>query len=537
MGYTFLFVSNSKELLDSIENAIPKEFDLFMVKSLLGYEIDRFEEQFKIHSPDLIILGYDIGLDNISQVLSNLDLSPAHNRIPVVVAFDSSTSFDLKPIIDLGIDDYIEISICLKSLADRLQMCIYRRRSINQLLQKSDQFSDISLAASQAGSSLLIIDKNGEIVWVNEGFEMLYECNLEEFREKFGKNVFESDINTGTVKAMKKCVENGEYVIYESVWFTKDNKRKNIQTSLTPIYDSAENFSKIIAIETDITDLKMAEEALSDKHDNLLSTMEHLEEANRLLDEQRNEIEKQKASLEEEKNKSDALLLNILPAVAAHQLKKKGFVKPKKYNEVSTLFADFVNFSSLSNSYDTIEEFLAALSFYFETFDEVTTKRFIEKIKTIGDCYMCVGGVPQINKSHPFDTVLAALEIQKFVEEKAAIDQAKGRPVWRLRIGIHSGSVMAGVIGKKKFAYDIWGDTVNVASRMESKGEAGKVNISETTYESVKEYFECKYRGKEHAKNIGYINMYFVERILPEYSEDEEGFIPNALFRTHLAKY
>jgi class 3 adenylate cyclase len=212
-------------------------------------------------------------------------------------------------------------------------------------------------------------------------------------------------------------------------------------------------------------------------------------------------------------------------------------VKPKKYNEVSTLFADFVNFSSLSNSYDTIEEFLAALSFYFETFDEVTTKRFIEKIKTIGDCYMCVGGVPQINKSHPFDTVLAALEIQKFVEEKAAIDQAKGRPVWRLRIGIHSGSVMAGVIGKKKFAYDIWGDTVNVASRMESKGEAGKVNISETTYESVKEYFECKYRGKEHAKNIGYINMYFVERILPEYSEDEEGFIPNALFRTHLAKY
>ena len=136
-----------------------------------------------------------------------------------------------------------------------------------------------------------------------------------------------------------------------------------------------------------------------------------------------------------------------------------------------------------------------------------------------------------------FDTVLAALEIQKFVEDKAKIDEANGNPVWRLRIGIHTGSVMAGVIGKKKFAYDVWGDTVNVSSRMESKGEAGKVNISETTYNSVKDFFECKFRGKEYAKNIGYINMYFVERILPEYSEDEEGYIPNALFRKELAKY
>jgi class 3 adenylate cyclase len=281
----------------------------------------------------------------------------------------------------------------------------------------------------------------------------------------------------------------------------------------------------------------MAEEALNDKHDNLLSAMEHLEAANQLLDDQRHEIELQKISLEEEKNKSDALLLNILPEVAAHQLKKKGFVKPKKYNEVSVLFADFVNFSSLSVAYETIEEFLAALSYFFETFDEITTKRFIEKIKTIGDCYMCVGGVPQGNKSHPFDTVLAALEMQKFVEDKARIDQANGKPVWRIRVGIHSGSVMAGVIGKKKFAYDVWGDTVNVASRMESKGEAGKVNVSETTYNAIQNFFKCTYRGKVLAKNIGEINMYFVERILPDYSDDEEGYTPNALFRKELAKY
>ncbi|HDP54423.1 MAG TPA: adenylate/guanylate cyclase domain-containing protein, partial [Bacteroidetes bacterium] len=191
----------------------------------------------------------------------------------------------------------------------------------------------------------------------------------------------------------------------------------------------------------------------------------------------------------------------------------------------------------LSNAYENIEEFLAALSFYFETFDEITTKRFIEKIKTIGDCYMCVGGLPQKNNSHPFDTVLAALEIQKFAEEKASIDRANGKPVWRLRIGIHTGSVMAGVIGKKKFAYDIWGDTVNIASRVETNGQAGMVSISESTYEKVKEYFDFEEMVQIEAKNIGILNTYFVKRILPKYSEDEKGYLPNAEFRKALAKY
>ncbi|HPX06454.1 MAG TPA: adenylate/guanylate cyclase domain-containing protein, partial [Tenuifilaceae bacterium] len=155
----------------------------------------------------------------------------------------------------------------------------------------------------------------------------------------------------------------------------------------------------------------------------------------------------------------------------------------------------------------------------------------------IGDCYMCVGGIPRQNHSHAFDTVLAALEIQRFVEEIAQKSAKQKKPVWRLRIGIHTGSVVAGVIGKKKFAYDVWGDTVNVASRMESSGEAGKVNVSETTYQYIKDFFLCTYRGKVPAKNIGDINMYFVERILPDYAEDAEGFVPNAAFRKILASY
>jgi class 3 adenylate cyclase len=366
---------------------------------------------------------------------------------------------------------------------------------------------------------------------------MLYECKLDDFRKKFGENVFESHLNPRTAESMRKCAQDGEYVVYESLWFTKSNKRKNIQTSLTPIYNSNGEFSKIIAIETDITDLKMAEEALSEKHDNLLTTMEHLEDANHLLDEQRKEIEKQKVNLEEEKNKSETLLLNILPEVVAHQLKKKGFVKPKKYNEVSVMFADFVGFTSLLGAYDNIEEFLSVLSFYFETFEEITTKRYIEKIKTIGDCYMCVGGVPQANKSHPLDTILAALEIQKFVEEKAKIDEANKKPVWRLRIGIHTGSVMAGVIGKKKFAYDIWGNAVNIASRVESNGTPGMVRVSESTYEKVKDFFDFGKLIEIDAKNIGLLNTFIVNRILPEFSEDEDGYIPNAAFRKALARY
>jgi PAS domain S-box-containing protein len=537
MGYTVLCFYRNKELLQCIETVLGSTGEKFTVYGVECCHDDNLLQHINSNNPNAVIFDYSLGVGIIQRILSSPGLDNNDRKVPFLLALPVDHQSNNEIDILLHFDDFFDYPCISTTFASRLLLSIDRRKSLNKLYEESEQFRDISLAASKAGSSLIIIDKTGEIVWVNEGFELLYESNLQEFINRFGDNVFTSELNPLTASSMKRCAEEGVNVVYESLWFTDNNKRKSIQTSLTPIYDSSGKFSKIIAIETDITDLKLVQEALNDKQDNMLSVMEHLEDANRMLDEQRIEIERQKASLEEEKNKSDALLLNILPEVAAHQLKKKGFVKPKKYNEVSVLFADFVNFSSLSVAYNSIEEFLAALSFYFEEFDEITTKRFIEKIKTIGDCYMCVGGVPQGNKSHPFDSVLAALEIQKFVEDKAQIDQANGLPVWRLRIGIHSGSVMAGVIGKKKFAYDVWGDTVNVASRMESKGEAGKVNISETTYLAIQDFFKCTYRGKVVAKNIGEINMYFVERILPEYSEDQEGFTPNAAFRKELAKY
>lgn len=534
MHYSILAIYQSQQLLENIQKNLSSSkycftFHGFIKKEGIAIECQHIEA-------DLILIDYNLSSSSVKECLQLLRYHSQFKDKGVVVLVEPNNG-NIHELLEIGVDDFIEMPINATTFASKLVLNINKAKVVKDLEIKSSQFSDISLAASKAGTSLIMISSKGEIMWVNEGFEMLYECTLDEFRNRFGNNLFEGHPNTNTIEAMKQCREEGIYVVYESVWQTKSNQRKYIQTTLTPIYDHRGQFSKIIAIEMDISDLKMAESELNDKNDNLLTLTEYLEESNTILDQQRLEIEQQKESLEKEKQKTDELLLNILPEVAAHQLKKKGFVRPKNYSQVSVFFADFVNFSRISRSYENIEDFITALSFYFEAFDEITTRRFVEKIKTIGDCYMCVGGVPQVNKSHAFDTVLAALEVQQFVEEVAKKDREAGKPVWRLRVGIHSGSVMAGVIGKKKFAYDIWGDTVNVASRMEANGEAGKVNISETTYQHIKDYFQCTYRGKIPAKSIGEINMYFVERILPEYSEDEHGFVPNALFRKELAKY
>jgi len=247
------------------------------------------------------------------------------------------------------------------------------------------------------------------------------------------------------------------------------------------------------------------------------------------LEHQSEMLEQQKRQLEQEKKKTDALLLNILPYEIAEQLKNKGVVQAKHYRTVSVLFTDFKGFTKISETL-TSDEIIKELSICFEKFDEVIEQHYIEKIKTIGDAYMCAGGLPIRNKSNPIDCVLAGLKIQKFMRDFNRIKEALNQPVWQLRVGIHTGNVIAGVIGKKKFAYDIWGDTVNTASRMESSGEVGKLNVSGSTYKHIKDYFDCTYRGKIQAKNKGEIDMYFVDGLKPEYAEDEEGVFPNKQF-------
>ena len=220
-------------------------------------------------------------------------------------------------------------------------------------------------------------------------------------------------------------------------------------------------------------------------------------------------LERQNVSLAEEKLKSDNLLLNILPAETAEELKLTGKARSRKFDAVTILFSDFKNFT-LASEQMSPEELVDEIHEYFSCFDAIVAAYGIEKIKTIGDAYMCVGGLPDVNQSHAFDVVSAALKMQEQVDRLKMEKQAAGKSFFDIRIGIHTGPVVAGIVGTTKFAYDIWGDTVNLASRMESSGEVGRVNISATTYALVKEQFACEYRGKIAAKNKGEIDMYFV---------------------------
>ncbi len=221
-------------------------------------------------------------------------------------------------------------------------------------------------------------------------------------------------------------------------------------------------------------------------------------------------VRKTKKIIEAEKEKSDKLLLNILPFETAEELKEKGSATPKQYEMVSVLFTDFKGFTTIAEKL-TPELLVEELNHCFLEFDFIIDKYNLEKIKTIGDSYMCAGGIPVINSSNPVDAVRAGLEIQAYMERLKEERLAKGQDCWELRVGIHTGKVIAGVVGKNKFAYDIWGDTVNVASRMESSGAPGRVNISGATYELVKDQFNCVHRGKVQAKNKGEIDMYFVD--------------------------
>jgi adenylate cyclase len=210
-----------------------------------------------------------------------------------------------------------------------------------------------------------------------------------------------------------------------------------------------------------------------------------------------------------EKQHSEDLLHNILPAEVAIELKATGASKAKDFREVTVLFTDFKNFTAKCEQL-TAQQLVNEIHFYYSAFDKIITRYGIEKIKTIGDSYMCAGGLPVETVTNPEDTVQAALEMRDFVLEEKEKRMAAGSPCFEIRIGLHTGPVVAGIVGIKKFAYDIWGDTVNIAARMESCSEPGQVNISGATYALVKEKFHCIHRGKIQAKNKGEIDMYFV---------------------------
>lgn len=231
--------------------------------------------------------------------------------------------------------------------------------------------------------------------------------------------------------------------------------------------------------------------------------------------------------LETQRKESQSLLRNILPATVAQELREKGTVQPKYLEDVTILFTDFVGFSSSAEKL-AAEDLVYMLDDYFSAFDEITARYGLEKLKTIGDSYMCAGGLPERNPSHPVDAVMAAMEIVQAVTERS-----HRHPNWSIRIGIHTGHVIAGMVGKQKFAYDIWGESVNYASRVESSCEPNRIALSAQTHVRIKDFFECEKQEKSHAKVSHRMDLYFVKGFTPNLVEDTRQMPPEAFVRRY----
>lgn len=533
MNYKILIAEDLKTTYDYVKDILCDETERFQL--IHSKKNDIYKTALKEKPNIIIVTSGSLERDGVDSIMSLKQDNITHD-IPVLLITEYTPRTNFDRVFEYGIVDFIRKPFELDELLMRIEAAESRREFQHDIYIEHELLRELSIVAKKTATGVVIMSSNGVIEWVNEGFEKMYGYSLEEFKDKFEETIFNKDLNPKLAQAIEKCAEGAESYAYENKWTTREGKLIWIQTTLTPVYNEQDEVIKYIAIEADVTALKEAEERLEAKNESLLTITENLENTNLILEKQREEIEEQKTFIEDQKKKSDELLLNILPFETAEQLKKKGFAKSKQYKLVSILFTDFKDFSKLANTMDS-SELIKELNMYIQKFDEIIEGHYIEKIKTIGDAYMCAGGLPLRNKSNPIDITLAGLKIQKFMKDYAEKKNKTGEKAWELRLGIHTGDVIAGVIGKKKFAYDIWGDAVNKASRMEQAGEVGKVNVSGDTYEFLKEYFDCTYRGKVDVKNNEQLEMYFVNRLKPEYSEDLEGIEPNAEFQKILAKY
>jgi adenylate cyclase len=259
--------------------------------------------------------------------------------------------------------------------------------------------------------------------------------------------------------------------------------------------------------------------------------MAHLELRRQLLERDvlLAEISEAKAAAEAARERSDMLLKSILPDPVAEELKTHGRVQPRYHEATTILFADFKEFTRLTETFEPAR-LIAQLDQNFARFDEIAKANRIETLKTIGDAYIGAGGLPEPNRTHAIDACLAALQMQSFIRAANRQREKLHLSPWELRIGVNTGSVIAGIVGTRRFTYDIWGNAVNVTQRLEEACEPGRVNISASTLHHVARLFATEPRGSVQVKHIGAIDMYFVNRIRPELSADVEGCIPNEHF-------
>jgi PAS domain S-box-containing protein len=527
-----LLVGQSAQLLNSLKNAFPQ---------LTVFTVADMQQTFDFilrQDVEIMLLLVDDNFIEAMTLVGKIRSLPDYSNTPLLIVDKSPFAIpdNLKLAFQSGASDYLSDAAQEKELLARIELHLKNARRMAELSENNRNLSQtlgimdkLVLFIDRADNSFVIFDRHGEMEWVNEGFKRLYGYQIDEFKRKFGRTIFDASKNSEIVKKVNQCVESKKSVNYVAECQIRSGEFKWIQTTLTPIIDADGAVERFIAIETDITKLKETEEALNQKNEYMLALTNHLKSANTLLEEQQKEINVQNKQIESERKKSDDLLLNILPFEVARQLKSKGEARPRSYKLASVLFLDFVNFSDITRELSP-KDLIHVLDSYFKAFDDIVEKHFIEKIKTIGDAYMCVGGLPLSNKSNPFNCVLAAFEMQNYVKSKMDETRTPNGLEWKCKTGISTGELIAGVVGKKKYIYDVWGNTVNIAARMQEQGQDGRINVSEYTYHYIKDYFECSSRGMVATKRGYNLKMYYVDRIKPDYSADADGFFPNDEF-------
>jgi adenylate cyclase len=457
---------------------------------------------------------YEISLKQSMEIGNKKDIPWAHNTIAWVYISQGNFSEALKRCnVALKLAEEINDEFILGQIYSNLGV----------IYENQGNYSD---ALKFHLNALKIYERTGN----NESLPFIYNLigNVYTKQKKYKEaslylnNALSMSIKTGSLEHIKYSFENwakldsarGNYksafehyklaIVYRDSLLNKENSKKTVQQQMQYDFDKKEAAQKAEQEKKDALSLKELQKQKLVR-DGFIGGFAFVLVFAGVFFIQRNKIKKGK-------RRSDELLLNILPEEVAEELKSKGSADAKQFDEVTVMFTDFKGFTQISEKL-TPAELVAEIHTCFKAFDNIITKYNIEKIKTIGDAYMCAGGLPVANKTNATDVVNAAIEIQQFMQQHLLQRKREGKEVFEIRIGIHSGPVVAGIVGVKKFAYDIWGDTVNIASRMESSGEAGKVNISGSTFELVKDKFYCAHRGKIQAKNKGEIDMYFVEII------------------------
>ena len=360
-----------------------------------------------------------------------------------------------------------------------------------------------------------------------------YFILLDEYKKK------KSDDSSSFIKVIRDTDSNffkkNSSFSFSRIITTPNGQNKWIQSTLTPVKNQDDNVERFIVIEFDITQQKEVEEELKQRWENTQTLTEHLESVKDYVEEQITALNEQKKALEIAKERSEEVLNKVIPYEVAIQLKKKGYAAPRHYKKVTLLHLNIRNFFKLSELIP-IEELVTQLHESLVKFDTILEKHFVEKIKTVGGVYLGAGGVPLRNKSNPIDVVLAALEIDEKLKRINARRIKLNLPIFEYAIGIHTGKVIAGVVGKNKLSYDVWGDTVTIAHAIEGLIDQGSICLSESTLQEIDSYFKCIEKGTVSMGANDELKLYELKGIVAEYAKDAKGIYPNTKFMHLLSK-